>query len=116
MADKLLDKQTDGVVKDECFVYNVENSDNSDHIEKCAHDYFEYEQGHANIIVKGRLKSNIHFWIDIGAYDFIIDTLRDGYKIPFYSVPPSVCLSNNLSAMKHTDFVDSAIQDLLIFV
>jgi hypothetical protein len=27
--------------------------------------------------------------------------------------PPSVCLSNNLSAMKHTDFVDSAIQNLL---
>jgi hypothetical protein len=45
----------------------------------------------------------------IGAYDFIIDTLRDGYKIPFYSVPLSVCLSNNLSAMKHTDIVDSAI-------
>ena len=59
------------------------------------------------------LKSNIQFWIDIGAYDFIIDTIRDGYKIPFYSVPPSVCLYNNLSAMKHTDFVDSAIQDLL---
>jgi hypothetical protein len=58
--------------------------------------------------------SNIQFWIDIGAYDFIIDTIRDGYKIPFYSVPPSVCLSNNLSAMKHTDFVDSAIQDLYI--
>ena len=43
-------------VKDEYFVYNVENSNNSDHIEKFTHDYFEYEQGHANIIVKGRLK------------------------------------------------------------
>jgi hypothetical protein len=51
-----------------------------------AHDYFEYEQGHANIIVKGKLKSNIQFWINIGAYDFIIDTIRDDYKIPFYSV------------------------------
>jgi hypothetical protein len=60
-----------------------------------------------------KLKSNIQFWIDIGAYDFIIDTIRDGYKIPFYSVPLSVCLSNNLSATNHTDFVDSAIQDLL---
>jgi hypothetical protein len=35
--------------------------------------------------------------------DFIIDTIRDGYKIPFHSVPPYVCFSNNLSAMKHTD-------------
>ena len=26
--------------KDEYFVYNVENSDNSDHIEKFTHDYF----------------------------------------------------------------------------
>jgi hypothetical protein len=33
------------------FVYNVENSDNSDHIEKFTQDYFEYEQGHANIII-----------------------------------------------------------------
>jgi hypothetical protein len=28
-------------VKDEYFVYNGENSDNSDHIEKFTHDYFE---------------------------------------------------------------------------
>ena len=45
--------------KDEYFVDNVEISDNSDHIEKFTHDYFEYEQGYASIIVKGRLKSNI---------------------------------------------------------
>ena len=62
-------------VKDKYFVDNVENSDNSDHIEIFTHDYFEYEQGHANIIVKGRLKSNIQFWIDIGVFDFIIDTI-----------------------------------------
>jgi hypothetical protein len=58
-------------VKDEYFAYNVENSDNSDHIEKFTHDYFEYEQGHANIIVKGRLKSNIQFGIPVyqGCWD-----------------------------------------------
>jgi hypothetical protein len=57
--------------KDEYFVYNVENSDNSDHIEKFTHDYFK--QGHANIIVKGRLNSNMQFWIDIGALQCLTD-------------------------------------------
>ncbi|CAG2198049.1 unnamed protein product [Mytilus edulis] len=77
------------------------------------HDYYEYEQDGTDIIVKGRLKENIQFWIDIGAYDYIIDTIRDGYKIPFYSIPPSTYLFNNLSALKNSDFVHTAIQDLL---
>jgi hypothetical protein len=58
------------------------------------------------------LSLNIQFWIDIGVHDFIIDTIRYGYKIPFYSSPPSVYLSSNSSALKNAN-VDTAIQDLL---
>jgi hypothetical protein len=67
-------------VKDEYFVYNVENSDNSDHIEKITHDYFEYEQGHTNIIVKGRLKSNIQFCTKSVCFmaDKLLDKQTDG--------------------------------------
>ena len=53
------------------------------------------------------------FWIDIGDYDFIIDAIRDGYKIPFYSSSPSVYLSNNMSGSKNANFVDTVLQDLL---
>ena len=95
-------------VKDE---YNSNDSSNLNDI--FTNDYYEYEQGGANIIVKGRLKDNIQFWIDIGAYDFVIDTIKNGYKIPFYSSPHSVHLNNNLSATNNADFVSTAIQDLL---
>jgi hypothetical protein len=42
--------------------------------------------------------------------DFIIDTIRDGYKIPFYSSSPSVYLSNNMSGLKNANFVDTVLQ------
>ena len=33
--------------------------------------------------VKGRLAKHIDFWVKIGASDFILDTIRNGYVIPF---------------------------------
>ncbi|CAG2220339.1 unnamed protein product [Mytilus edulis] len=77
-------------------------------------DYYEYEQGQANIIVKDRLKNHYLFWKSIGCYEFILDTILNGYKIPFYSTPPSICLQNNRSAIIHSEFVTEAIHDLLI--
>ena len=59
------------------------------------------------------LSLNIQFWIDIGVHDFIIDTIRYGYKIPFYSSPPSVYVSNNVSGSMNANFEDTAIQDWL---
>ncbi|CAC5360698.1 unnamed protein product [Mytilus coruscus] len=77
-------------------------------------DYYEYEQGQANIIVKDRLKNHYLFWKSIVCYDFILDTILNGYKIPFYSTPSSICLQNNRSAIIHSEFVTEAIHDLLI--
>ena len=48
--------------------------------------------------VKGRLKSAIQFWIDIQTPDFILDCIRDGYKIPFFSTPEPTTFNNNRSA------------------
>ena len=33
------------------------------------HDYFEYEQGQANIIAKDKLTNHYSFWKSIGCYD-----------------------------------------------
>ncbi|CAG2193676.1 unnamed protein product [Mytilus edulis] len=98
-------------IKDE---YLNISSDSQSSAHYLTHDYFEYEQGQAKIVVKGRLKRHIDFWYSIGCYDFIIDTILHGYKIPFYTTPPSVCLQNNRSAITHSDFVLEAIDDLLI--
>ena len=63
--------------------------------------------------VKGRLKLHIQFWIDIQAPDFILDCIRDGYKIPFFSMPEPAAFSNNRSAQTHAEFVADAITELL---
>ena len=99
-------------VKDEYSLHSVLCNDISDE-QLFTNDYFEYEQGAADILVKNRLKDHVNFWKQIGAYDFILDVIEHGYKLPFYSTPPSVYLPNNRSAMKHSDFVVQAIGDLL---
>ena len=76
-------------------------------------EYFEYEQNQTNIIVKGRLKQNIEFWRNIGANNFVLDVMENGYKIPFYSCPPKMMLKNNKSALSNAEFVVKAIVDLL---
>ena len=63
--------------------------------------------------VKGRLKASIEYWRFIGAPKFILDTISDGYKIPFITTPPPVHLKNNGSALEHSDFINDAILELL---
>jgi hypothetical protein len=43
-----------------------------------------------------------------------LDTILNGYKIPFNSTPSSICLQNNRSAIIHGEFITEAIHDLLI--
>ena len=76
-------------------------------------NFAEYFEGSSQVIVKGRLKVNISFWQNIGASKFILDTLSFGYKIPFSREPTSVFLINNRSALAESEFVESAIQELL---
>lgn len=103
------DQKRNEFIKDKYDIFDDNHSDI-----KLTDDYFEYEQGQANIIVKGRLKTHANFWRSIGCYDFILDTIVNGYRIPFYTTPPSAHLRNNRSALNHSDFVEEAINDLLI--
>lgn len=78
-------------------------------------DYFEYEQGiNPNIVVVGRLKMHAQFWRSIGASQFILDVIEQGYRIPFHSSPPVSFSRNNKSALAHPDFVEEAISELLV--
>ena len=63
--------------------------------------------------VKGSLARNIQYWQNIGASDFIIDTIKNGYIIPFQTPPPPMFLKNNRSALDNVEFVQQAIADLL---
>ena len=95
-------------IEDEYPIYNFEYDKN-----RFTHDFFEYEQGQKEIIVKHRLRDHIDFWKSINANDFIIDTIFNGYKILFCSLPPVSFSKNNKSALLESKFVSEAIRDLL---
>ena len=65
------------------------------------------------LYVKGRLFKSMEFWHSIGTLDFILNVIKEGYKIPFISTPPPRHYSNNASAVREADFVDQAIGELL---
>ena len=49
----------------------------------------------------------------LDAPQFTLHTISHGYRIPFASYPAPCFLSNNLSALKHSDFVVHAISERL---
>ncbi len=61
----------------------------------------------------GSLRRHLTFWESIGASDYVLEVIREGYTIPLIEAPPSYCLENNKSALRHKTFVSQEIQSLL---
>ena len=104
--------------QDQGFAYNVEKSvviENASLNVDCENDTFtiDKDKDQKCVSVKGRLKRNIQFWFDIKANDQILDTIQNGYKLPFKDFPDSVHLKNNKSSLENDAFVKEAITDLL---
>jgi len=93
--------------------YFRELNDNLDVLVEHNHDLFEYEQNVTPPTLKGRLKAHLPYWESIYANRFIIDTIRFGYRIPFIENPIRVLLVNNKSALEHSEFVETAITELV---
>jgi len=64
--------------------------------------------------VKGRLKKRWKFWEQLGANKFIVNLLKEGYKMPFISPPTYKNMKNNKSAYDNEIFVSATVKDLLI--
>ena len=62
--------------------------------------------------VKEKLRENVSFYQSIGAPDFVLNVIRNGYRLPFVNFPDSVVLPNNRSARDHSSFVDEALLEL----
>ena len=73
---------------------------------------YEIESGHS-LRGKGNLRNNLVFWRSIGAPDFILSIIENGYSLPFISFPLGVKLRNNKSARIHADFEDQAVLEPL---
>lgn len=106
------EKKQNDLVSDKSFLCNTIVPDYRCHEFDFTDEYYEYEQGQADILVKGRLKARSQFWKSIGANSFILDVIEHGYKIPFYSKPENVHLNNNKSALFHSEFVTQSIIEL----
>ena len=75
---------------------------------------YEFTSGQYNSpSVRGRLSLCYDQWVKLGASGFILSVVRNGYKIPFVTLPPPKVSPNNHSAVTHSHFVSEAISDLL---
>ena len=53
--------------------------------------YSEIDNGpvHAGVNVKGRLRRHLEFWKRIGAPEYILSVIRDGYRCHLFSFLPA---------------------------
>ena len=77
---------------------------------------YEFENNSSKVPpnVVGRLKSRVSRWEQMGASEFILGTLRFGYKLPLIDTPQPRRFKNNKSALRNRDFVDAAVDELLL--
>ena len=79
-------------------------------------EYGEIDQGvYCSAFVYGKLRSCLSFWRDtICASDFVLDIIKNGYKIPFKETPVPYSIENRSSAKSRDSFVREAISELLV--
>ena len=68
---------------------------------------------HSVVKVKGRLRENIAFWRSVGASQWLLNVLCEGYCLPFVDFPLNMRFPNHKSASCHAEFVSAEISKLL---
>ncbi|MEO0687607.1 MAG: hypothetical protein AAFY76_21805, partial [Cyanobacteria bacterium J06649_11] len=75
--------------------------------------YWEVQQCQ-EVSVAGKIRSHAQFWEEeLNAPPFILNTVKNGYEIPFVSEPSSYYAKNNKSSLSIQDFVEDSILELL---
>ena len=62
-------------------------------------DYIDNIDQNSIVRVKGRLRENIDFWRSIGASQWLLKVLHEGYCLPFVELPMSRTFQNHNSAL-----------------
>ena len=83
------------------------------HFDNCIDELDKLEQNSV-VIVKGRLRENIAFWRGIGASQWLLNVLCEGYCLPFVGLPANKFFPNHKSALCHAEFVSVEISKLLV--
>ena len=78
-------------------------------------DVFDFEKSSDSCLFKvGSLRERVDFWFNlIRASDFIIKTIFEGYRIPFFDLSENFAIPNRSSAFRFEDFVFEAISELI---
>ena len=64
--------------------------------------------------VRGGLAKSLLYWRDaLSSSEYVLTIVREGYRIPLNSLPPTYNLTNNKSARDQPEFVRHAILKLL---
>ena len=85
---------------------------NLDCLEPC--EFERGVEGSSSNFVQGKLCANFSFWQDtIQASDFVLDIIRNGYKILFRETPLPYSIENRSSARRQHIFVEGAISELM---
>ena len=64
--------------------------------------------------VRGGLAKSLLYWRNtLSSSEFVLSIVREGYRIPLNSVPPTCNMTNNKSARDQPEFVSDAILKLL---
>ena len=76
-------------------------------------NYVNYILGKTNPIIVGRLSHHVKFWKELNAPEWILDIIKDGFKVPFIKNPPKIFLPNNKSAIlpEHKKWVNETLME-----
>ena len=66
-----------------------------------------------SVVARGSLARNVQFWEGIGACKYVVNVIRNGYALPFNSLPKPYVIRNHKSAQAHASFVNESVEDLL---
>ena len=77
-----------------------------------SHD-FNFDTSRNKTKVKGSLPKNLEHWHHIDANPSVIDTIQNGYKIPFFTTLDLKFFQNNQSALQNANFVPCTMKELL---
>ena len=76
-------------------------------------DEVKYSVNKINTVRGGLVKSLLYWRDTLSSSEFVLSIVREGYRIPLNSVPPTCNLTKNKSARDQPEFVSDAILKLL---
>ena len=67
--------------------------------DKFVQNYTNYQLDIEEPIIIGRLSNHLDFWKTLSGNDWLLDIIKNGFKVPFLRKPPKILLPNNKSAL-----------------